>query len=170
MGVDELVLVSLGSNIDPVTNLPLATRQLTGLVRVEKASVVFESDPVNAPGTPRFCNAALAIRTDLEPRDLKLEVLRPIEAALGRVRSEDRNRPRPIDLDIALFGSRVVEDPAGGLEIPDPGILHYAHVILPLAHIAPDIRHPVTGETLQQIALRFGNAAGLRVRGDIRLL
>lgn len=169
MSIDELVLLSLGSNIDPVTNLPVATRRLAGCVKIERASLVFESDPVDAPGTPRFCNAALAIRTELEPLKLKLEVLRPIESAQGRIRSENRNRPRTIDLDIALFGSRIIDDSQGGLEIPDPGILQHAHVILPLADIASAVYHPVTGETLEQIASRFRNTSGIRVRSDLRL-
>ncbi len=66
----------------------------------------------------------------------------------------DKFAPRPLDLDIALFGDRVINDPR--LTVPDPDILTRAHVALPLADLAPEWVHPSTGQTLAQIAARFG--------------
>lgn len=85
-------------------------------------------------------------------------MLRAIEAVLGRVRTADKNAPRPIDLDIALWGDRVIEDRAAGLVIPDPDILRWPHVAVPLADVAPDWVHPADGRTLAAIAA--GLAAG----------
>ena len=99
----QTVWICLGSNIEPEPNLRLAVSHLARETRLEAVSRVFESPPVGAPGTPRYLNAALRLRTDRGARSLKLEVLRPLEARLGRVRRADRNAPRTIDLDIALY-------------------------------------------------------------------
>ncbi len=80
-------------------------------------------------------------------------VLRDIEASLGRVRTADKFAPRPIDLDIALFGQLVVD--LEGSPIPDPDLAPLPHVALPLADIAPEWILPATGETLAQIAARL---------------
>lgn len=158
----ESVLLSMGSNIDPVSNILSALELLAARVDVVAASRVFETDPVTERPTPKFLNAALEIRTDRDPVDLKYEVLRPVEAMLGRERTSDRNAPRTIDLDIALFGSRVIEDAARGIEIPDSGILLYSHIALPLTDLAPEREHPVVGRTLGNIASMLGGEEGVR--------
>lgn len=157
------MLISLGSNIEPTVNLPLAIRTLADRFRVVRVSRIYQADPVGAPAAPVFLNAAVAIETDLAPAELKFGHLRPVEAELGRVRTSDPNAPRTIDLDIALVGELVLADPRAGIEIPDPEILTRAHVALPLADLAPDAVHPVTGETLSEIADRFRAEAGIRV-------
>jgi 7,8-dihydro-6-hydroxymethylpterin-pyrophosphokinase len=85
------------------------------------------------------------------------------------VRSADRNAPRTVDVDISIFGCRVVEDPEAELVIPDPEILTRAHVAVPLADLAPDLPHPVTGERLADIAARLESASSLRVHPRLRL-
>lgn len=164
------VLVVLGSNIEPEANLVAAVRFLSELVTVEAASPAYRSAPVGSPGSPPFLNAAVALSTDLSPGDLKREVLRPIEAALGRVRGADRNAPRTIDLDLALYGALVVDDRAHGLVLPDPAILEHAHVAVPLADLAPGFEHPVTGERLASIAARLAPLADLERLDGLDLL
>ncbi len=149
------MLLSLGSNVEPRRHLRLALELIAARFRLRQVSRVYESAPVNAPGSPRFLNAAVRIETALDPASLKFEVLRPLEARLGRVRGADRSAPRTLDLDIALFGDLVLEDPRSGLVIPDPEILERAYLALPLADVAPELRHPVTGESLARIAERF---------------
>jgi len=151
----EPVLLSLGSNIEPDRNLLAATKLLAHHVQVVAASRVYETLPVGGSRGPVFLNAAVEIRCDLGPGPLKYQVLRPIEEALGRVRSDDRNAPRTIDMDISLYGDRVVHEPGTQLEIPDPEILRRAHVAIPLADVAPGLPHPVVGRTLAEIAGRF---------------
>ena len=146
------VLLSMGSNIDPARHLEAATRELARAVDLVVASPVYETAPVGSAGIVAFLNAAVEIATSLTPRDLKFEVLRPIEARLGRVRTADRSAPRTIDLDISLFDDLVVDDPEAGLRIPDPEIVSRPHVVVPLADIAPDLEHPQTGQTLREIA------------------
>ncbi len=69
---------------------------------------------------------------------------------MGRVRTADKFAPRPIDLDIAFYGDRVLE--VAGKVIPDPDVLRFAHVAAPLADVAGDWIHPQTGQTLAEIA------------------
>lgn len=164
------VLVSLGSNIDPHRNLPAAVDLLAEQVRVVAASRIYASEAKGAPGAPPFLNAAVEILTTLPPRELKFGVLREIEAALGRVRTEDPNAPRTIDLDLALFGDLVVEEDETGLVVPEPEIRSTAHVALPLADIAPQRRHPVTGETLQDLAAAFASDSSIRAIGRLELV
>ncbi len=152
----------LGSNIDPAANLLRALEVLAESVAVVGASRVFETDPVAERPMPRFLNAALEIATPLEPGELKYGILRGVESRLGRKRTSDRNAPRTIDLDLVLFGDRVVRDRSAALEIPDPDILRHAHVILPLADLSPHRRHPEDGRTLAEIASGFGADCGVR--------
>lgn len=163
------MFLSLGSNIEPRAHLVRATRLLAAQLRVLGASRVFETLAVGTTQGSAFLNAALEVRCRLSPADLKFLILRPLEAALGRRRTADRNAPRTIDVDISLFGERVIEDLAAGLRVPDPEILCRAHVALPLADLAPDLRHPVTGESLSEIAARFDVGDEVRVLPDIML-
>ena len=160
------VLVSLGSNVDPERNLPAALQQLASHCRVIAVSPAYETEPVGTREQPAFLNAAVLIETDLTPAQLKSQVLRAIERALGRVRTADKNGPRTIDLDIALWGDEILD--LAGRHIPDPDILHHAHVAVPLADVAPDQRHPETGQTLLDIAGRLSHA-GLQPRPDLAL-
>ena len=148
------VFVTLGSNIEPRANLERAVSRLRRELDLEAVSGIWQSEPHGAPGTPRFLNAAVRLRTSLTPAALR-RLLRRIEADLGRRRDGGRNAPRTIDLDIALFGSLVVDDAAAGLRIPDPEILERAYLALPLAEVGAEQRHPVTGDRLAEIAARL---------------
>ena len=152
------ILISLGSNIEPSVNLERAVARLSREdgMEVEAVSGVWESEPYGAPGTPRFLNAAVRVRCSLPLPSLK-RLLRRMEADLGRVRSADRNAPRTIDMDIALAGDRVIDDPRAGLRIPDPEIRLRGYLALPLAEIAGDQRHPESGELLSEIAARLAD-------------
>ena len=164
----ETVLLSLGSNIDPAANLAAATRQLGTRVEILAASHIYETAPIEATGTSLFLNAALMIGTSVTPFELKFEILRPLEALLGRVRTEDPNAARPIDMDISLFGNRIIDDPGKQLKIPDPEILTRAHVAIPLAEVAPDVVHPSTGSRLSEIAAGF-SSQDIHMRHDLDL-
>ena len=146
------VFVTLGSNIDPVANLRAAVAQLSAhdAVTVVAVSPVYETVPVGTVEQANFLNAAVLIETSLSATALKSGVLQPLEQALGRVRTEDRNAARTIDLDIALFNHDVLD--LASRHIPDPDILKYPHVVVPLADVAPYYIHPETGQALVEIA------------------
>ena len=149
------LVVALGSNIEPGRHLPAALGRLAGRLEVVRVSGVYESEPVGAPGTPRFWNAAALIRTELAPARVKLEILRPIEAELGRRRGSDPNAPRTIDLDLVLWSGGPVEDADSGLRLPDPGIASLAHLAVPIADVVPDWVDPESGLRLEALAERL---------------
>lgn len=146
--------VLVGSNIDPELNIPEALRMLARRVRLCAVSTFYRTEPLGSPGAPAFLNGAVRIETDMEPRELKFGVLRGIESALGRTRGPDRYAPRTIDLDIALYGSRIVREP--DIEIPDPDIVTRPFAAVPLAELAPKLVMPGYDITLAEVAARLG--------------
>jgi 2-amino-4-hydroxy-6-hydroxymethyldihydropteridine diphosphokinase len=162
------VVIALGSNIAPEFNLPRAVDAIGDVTRVVKCSTVWQSAPVGFSEQPDFCNAAVLIETELTPHSLKAELLR-IEAELGRVRDpRNKNGPRTIDLDLALYADDVIDDPV--ITVPDPEILHRPFLAVPVAELVPLMPHPVTGKLMAVIARSCGGTKSLTARNDIRLL
>ncbi len=151
--------LSLGSNIDKERNLATAVRLLAEVVRVTAVSSAYETDPVGNPSQERFLNAAVLVETPLSADALKREVLRPIEDHLGRRRTADKNAPRTIDIDIAIFNDA----------IQNPEVLTRPHAAVPLAEIAPDFRPASSGKTLAEAAVALPQA-GVRRRPDLILI
>lgn len=160
----ERAFISLGSNIGPERHLPLAAARLLALGTRPAASSAFQNPALGPSPAPDFLNAIVALDTDLPAPDLRAR-LREIEAALGRRRTEDRYAPRTIDLDLVLLGSEVSSAP--GAPLPDPDLLTRAHLAIPLAELAPEMPHPVTGEAMKAIAARLRTGAALRLRPDV---
>ena len=156
------VYIALGANLDPERNLRLAVEHLTRHFHVETVSPVYESPPVDGSDQPCYLNAVARAVTALPPREMKEGVLRAIEAELGRVRTGDPFAPRTIDLDLILYGDRVQS--SGEVRVPAEGITRYAHVAVPMADLAPTLRHPERDETMASIAESV-NGGGL-VRRD----
>ena len=162
MKVEHQVWLSLGSNIRPRANLRAALLLLSQACSIERCSPVYRSAPQGDPNQADFLNMALAIRTPLSPVEFHCRVIGGTEARLARVRDpQNRNAARTIDIDISLWGDRAFQYGEPPRQVPDPDILRYPHVTLPLAAIAASLRHPVTGQTLQEIAAALGNA-GIR--------
>jgi 2-amino-4-hydroxy-6-hydroxymethyldihydropteridine diphosphokinase len=168
------VFVTLGSNINPMANLRavLARLRVHAAASVVAVSPVYETAPVGTVDQANFLNVAVLIETSLSARSLKSDVLQPIEQALGRVRTTDKNAARTIDLDIALFNHNVLDH--ASRHIPDPDILKYRHVAVPLADLAPYYIHPETGQALAEISRdltmdRELHTAGIMRRDDLVL-
>jgi 2-amino-4-hydroxy-6-hydroxymethyldihydropteridine diphosphokinase len=154
----NLVFIALGSNIDKEENLPLAVRLLAEMCRVRSVSSVYETAPVGLLDQPNFLNAAALVETELDAGRLKAEVLASIEIRLKRQRQADKNAPRTIDADIILFNDQVFSYEAGEgppRQVPDPDLVKFAHVAIPIAELAPQMRHPQTGELLGELAQRL---------------
>ena len=162
----NIAYLSLGSNIEPETNLRTALELLAAQTRLISVSSVWETRPAGLGGQPNFLNAAAVVETDLTAEQLKQEVLVSIEKRLGRVRQADKYAARPIDLDIILFNQDVFE--LGNRHIPDPEIVERPFVAIPLAEIAPDYKHPELGQTISEIARRFEvNKEEMYLRPDV---
>ena len=138
---DHRVYLGVGSNIHPQENLPKAINLLRKEVIIDKISSVYQTQAVGSKG-PDFLNAAVLIRTKLTCEQLKKTVIRDIEDTLGRIRTEDKNAPRTIDIDI------LIEDD----ELYDEDIWEQSHLAIPLAELYPDYMHPITKEPLYQVA------------------
>lgn len=171
------VTIALGSNIDKEKNLPLAVQLLCEMCHVTAVSSVYETRPMGLADQPTFFNAAVCADTELSAARLKAEVLSVIESKLQRKRVADKNAPRTIDVDIVLYNGESFEytHSDGRLrQVPDPDLLRFPHVAVPVAELAPDMPHPLTGEPLSEIAKRLTLAATddsgrppLRKRSDI---
>lgn len=159
--------LSLGSSLDKERNLRAGVELLAEHGRVLAVSSAYETAPIGNPDDPTFLNAALILETPLEPQALKETVLRAVEDRLGRQRTSDPNAPRTFDADISLFNDEILD--VGRRHIPDPEILLYAHIAVPLAEIAPNYRHPETGETLAAIARRVSLDTTMIRRDDVSL-
>jgi 2-amino-4-hydroxy-6-hydroxymethyldihydropteridine diphosphokinase len=143
--------VAVGSNIDPERNVGLALTALAQQVKVTGVSTFYRTAPLGDRAQPRFVNGVWRIETAIAPRRLKDDVLRGIEAAVGRVRSADPDAPREIDLDLVLYGELVIDEP--GLTLPDPEILERPFVALPLLELEPGLVLPGGGAALAAAAV-----------------
>jgi 2-amino-4-hydroxy-6-hydroxymethyldihydropteridine diphosphokinase len=146
--VRETAYLSLGSNLgDRAANLRAAVAQLDVAGRLLSVSALYETQPVDVPDQPWFLNCVAAIATDKTPREL-LKLALQVEAAMGRLRMSKKGA-RKIDIDVVLFGDRVVNDP--GLKIPHPAMHLRRFVLEPLVEIAPEARHPELGKTAREL-------------------
>jgi len=137
--------VGLGSNLgDREELLQRAVDLLTASrgVTLAATSSVRETEPVGFLEQPRFLNAAVAIDTDLGPREL-LERLLAIERELGRTRRGPRFGPRTVDLDLLVMGDLVVDEP--GLTVPHPRLHERRFALEPLAELDPALVVPGRG-------------------------
>ena len=165
----NLAYLSLGSNMEPENNLPQAVALLNQFGRVKAASSVWQTAAVGFTAQPDFLNAAVLLETPLSAETLRLQAITQIENALGRVRTENKNGPRPIDIDIMLFNHDVFK--LGRRRIPDPELLERSFVAIPMAEIAPEYVHPEVNTTLEEIALHFDSVAeAITRRDDVQLV
>jgi 2-amino-4-hydroxy-6-hydroxymethyldihydropteridine diphosphokinase len=157
--VKKLVYLGLGANLgDRRANLESAIAQLAALGTVTARSSFYETEPMEVPGQPWFLNCAVALETELMPKQLLARLLE-IERSLGRKRKSGQPKgPRTIDLDILLFGSSVIE--TAGLTIPHPALHERRFVLEPLAEIASEARHPVFKRTVRELRDALPKDAG----------
>jgi 2-amino-4-hydroxy-6-hydroxymethyldihydropteridine diphosphokinase len=155
------IYIGLGANLDhPSYGTPRNTlcKALDCLgemgVGVVRLSNWYRSSPVPPSGQPWYVNAVAEIHSDLDP-DATLAVLHRVEDLFGRVRRE-RNGPRWIDLDLLDHNAMQKQGLARGAStLPHPSLHLRAFVLLPLAELAPDWCHPVTGESIRLLLSRL---------------
>lgn len=148
MTINEPVFIELGTNLgDRLANLQVAKESVAPKVEIVRESSIYETPPWGYKDQQDFLNQVIEVRTELEPLAL-LRFLKHIEGSMGRVRTF-RNGPRVIDLDILLYGDRVLD--RAELQIPHPQIQNRAFVLAPLNELAPNLVHPVMGKTIQSL-------------------
>ncbi len=150
------VYLSIGSNIQPEINLPKAIDRLSGFGIIHAISSAWESHAAGAADQPDFLNACVSLETTLH-NNLKEKLVQPVETALGRQRTPDRNAPRTIDIDVIL-----VDDEPVNLEK-----WNYPFVVVPLAELAPDIVHPITHKKIIQVAEQMRSETWIVKRPEI---
>jgi len=128
---------SLRAGLEGMGRRGLPTRALSSL---------WETEPVDTPDPRWFLNMVAEVDTGLPPRRF-LELLLEVEREVGRVRTV-RNAPRALDLDLLLLGDLRIEE--AGLIVPHPRMWTRRFVLAPLAELAPALRDPVTGRTVEQ--------------------
>ena len=147
----ERVYIGLGSNLaEPLRQLQAALAAIAELPHSQlvTTSSFYASDPLGPPDQPRYVNAVAALDTSLAPLEL-LDALQRIEQEQGRVRKAERWGPRTLDLDILLFGDRLLSETR--LTVPHYHMHARAFVLYPLAEIAPtDLQLP-DGRRLEQL-------------------
>ena len=146
----EFVYLSLGSNLgDRYANLRAAIERLGETGAIRAVSGFYETEPVELRDQPWFLNCVVALETSDSPEALLQRAL-AIEQEMGRVRMKEKG-PRSIDIDILLFGDRVVEEQERGLKIPHPAMHQRRFVLEPLAEIAPEALHPLLRKTAREL-------------------
>lgn len=139
--------VSIGSNVEPERHVALALAALRARFGAIEVSPVYRTAAVGFEGDD-FLNLVVGFESDLDIEAVD-HALDDIEAASGRTRGEPRFAPRTLDLDLLLFGDRVID--REDLRVPRRELLKYAFMLKPLADLAPALRHPVAGRSIAEL-------------------
>lgn len=155
--VENDAYIALGSNVgDRELNILMAVAELGKIpaCRVTALSPFYETSPVGFTNQPHFVNAVARLTTDRTPQDL-LHALQQIESDhFARVRTQPWG-PRTMDLDLLLYSDLILHEPE--LTIPHPRMNERKFVLAPLCDIAPQIKHPITGQSIAELLAGLSN-------------
>lgn len=158
-----VAFLGLGSNLDAEINMRLALREIRARFSLRETSPVYQSAALGFEGDD-FLNAVVCIETKLTPQELCAE-LENIHALAGRRRGPEKYVSRTLDIDLLLYDHLVADD----VRLPRKDILQYSFVLKPLADIAPDYRHPLSGKLISDHWREFDAASHPLTEVDIDL-
>jgi len=149
------VYVGLGSNIDPEHNLHLGIRELRDRFGELRLSAVYRSAAVGFEGED-FLNLVAGFESDDSPAVI-CEHIELIHNIVGRDRESGKWESRPLDIDLLLYNDLVMDERP--VRVPRDDVLEYSFVLRPLAELAPNLAHPVTGRTMSEHWQEFDEAS-----------
>ena len=149
------VFAGLGSNIDPENNLHLGVRELRARYGDLQLSAVYRSKAVGFDGDD-FLNLVVRFESDAPPRAI-CEEIEQIHKLAGRDRNDGKWASRALDIDLLLYDDLIVDEKP--VRIPRKDVLEFSFVLRPLAELAPELRHPVTGRRMQEHWQEFDAAS-----------
>ena len=156
------VAFGMGGNVGNTRRaFRLAAQSLFTLLRNPRMSPLYRTSPVGGPPQPDFLNAVITGRTSLTAQAL-LTLLRNLEKAAGRKPAAEKNAPRPLDLDLLLYGNERIATPR--LTVPHPRLTSRLFVLVPLANVAPKRVVPGTGKTVARFLAEERGRSTDRVR------
>lgn len=143
--------ISVGSNVDKENQIPSSLKALEAQFGTLQMSSIYETEPVGFVGDS-FYNLIIRFESSLTAKEVA-KTLRQIELDHGRSRESQKFSPRTLDLDLVLFGDQIIND--GRLQLPRDEILRYAFVLEPLAEIAGEEKHPLSGQSYHDLWQNF---------------
>lgn len=140
MSEPATVYVAIGSNVDPLANVTQAVELLASRAKLTGLSRFYQTPAIALRPQQDYVNAVARVETDVPPLAFKHDVLRHIEAQLGRERGDDKDAPRTIDLDILLYSDLVVDN--AELKLPAPELFQRPFLVQCLLEIDESIEVP----------------------------
>ncbi|MBO7606225.1 MAG: 2-amino-4-hydroxy-6-hydroxymethyldihydropteridine diphosphokinase [Paludibacteraceae bacterium] len=144
------VFLGIGTNIGNkkknITDATIIIGSVMGEIRA--LSSLYETEPWGYESPNTFLNAVIQIETEIEPQKC-LDIAKAIEREMGRVHTKEGYEDRIIDIDILFYDDTIYH--SGNLTIPHPLIEKRDFVLRPMAEIAPDFRHPISGKTMKNL-------------------
>lgn len=159
------IFLGLGSNVDPEANLRLAIRELQRRFGDLTVSSVYRSAAMGFDGDD-FLNLVVSMQSNCSALCV-CESIELIHNLAGRQRSSNKWEARPLDIDLLLYNDQIIDEPP--VRVPRSDVLEYSFVLRPLAEIAPDLKHPVTGRSMLEHWKEFDAASHPMERVDVRL-
>ena len=156
-GNQSHTLIGMGSNINPAKNIQAALDLLSESVTITCLSSIWQTPAVGSQG-PDYLNAVILIDNPPPLDILKRKILSKIENSLGRIRTQDKNADRSMDLDVLIYRGKCIDD----------DLWEQAHVTIPAAEILPAYPNHVTGEELSEFSERFKESVNFILRDDLK--
>jgi 2-amino-4-hydroxy-6-hydroxymethyldihydropteridine diphosphokinase len=156
------IYIALGGNIEPETRLTEAARALKARFPDARFSACYRNPAVGFEGAD-FLNAAAEFSSELPVPEL-LQALHAIEEQCGRSRNDPKYGPRAMDMDLLLYGDQVGS--GSGYTLPRPDLVRQVYMLGPMAELAPQLRHPLAGQSIEDLWTAMPKTAGVLTRTD----